>query len=202
MLAALFVLAACSDSAEPEPISAGELIELHVEDGVDEDVATCAISILVDDTDPEVLRPDDERSPVQELLMEETFTACGLANGLLDEADDEPGELAFSNEPQTYGDDVGLDALWDRCAQGDGAACDELWLISPVGSVYEQFGVTCGERLDVLNCTEELVLEPDWVPPPLVDGVGDATDEDGTTTDGTDENGSDDTAVEPAVGAS
>jgi len=48
--------------------------------------------------------------------------------------------------PETYGDDPELDALWDDCAAGDYAACDDLWLTAPFGSDYESFGSTCGER--------------------------------------------------------
>jgi hypothetical protein len=46
----------------------------------------------------------------------------------------------------TYGDDAQLDALWDACADGDLAACDELYLDSPIGSAYEAFGDSCGGR--------------------------------------------------------
>jgi hypothetical protein len=54
--------------------------------------------------------------------------------------------------PWTYGDDPGLDALWDGCEAGDAAACDELYAISPVGSDYEAFGSTCGGRTDGGGC--------------------------------------------------
>jgi hypothetical protein len=46
----------------------------------------------------------------------------------------------------TYGDDAELDALWDSCADGDDAACDQLYLESPLGSAYEAFGDSCGGR--------------------------------------------------------
>ena len=52
-----------------------------------------------------------------------------------------------SEGPVGYGDDITLDRLWDRCESGDGAACDDLFWDSPVGSRYERFGETCGERL-------------------------------------------------------
>lgn len=44
----------------------------------------------------------------------------------------------------SYGDDPALDALWDACAAGDMAACDSLYMDSPFGSEYEEFGDTCG----------------------------------------------------------
>lgn len=45
-----------------------------------------------------------------------------------------------------YGTDSQLDALWDRCANEDWQACDDLFIQSPVDSVYEDFGDTCGNR--------------------------------------------------------
>ncbi len=160
---AAVIVASCSSPAEPEPISAQELVELHVSDGVNDDIALCAISILVDDVDPEMLRPDADPSPIDELAISETFAACGSANELLAEGNDEPQELAFSNEPQIYGDDRALDKLWDGCEAGDGQACDDLWEQAPVGSVYEQFGVTCGDRFEILNCADELIVDPNAV---------------------------------------
>ena len=47
-----------------------------------------------------------------------------------------------------YGDDPGLDLLWDACEAGDGAACDDLFFQSAIGSIYEDFGDTCGYRFD------------------------------------------------------
>ena len=50
----------------------------------------------------------------------------------------------------TYGDDPTLDVLWDACADGSGAACDQLYFTSPLGSEYERFGGTCGDRFPSL----------------------------------------------------
>lgn len=47
---------------------------------------------------------------------------------------------------RSYGEDQRLDRLWDRCAGGDGLACDDLYRESPLGSEYEEFGDTCGNR--------------------------------------------------------
>ena len=41
-----------------------------------------------------------------------------------------------------------LDQLRAECEAGDYAACDQLYSDSPVGSDYEYFGSTCGERFD------------------------------------------------------
>jgi len=49
-------------------------------------------------------------------------------------------------DDSTYGEDPDLDRLWDGCAAGDGQACDDLYLESPLDSGYEEFGDTCGDR--------------------------------------------------------
>ena len=46
--------------------------------------------------------------------------------------------------PVTEIDTGQLDSLLDRCAAGDFAACDDLYVISPAGSDWERFGATCG----------------------------------------------------------
>ena len=51
-----------------------------------------------------------------------------------------------SSEADDYGDDPELDALWDACEGGDGEACDDLYFQSPIGSRYEEYGNTCGDR--------------------------------------------------------
>jgi len=45
------------------------------------------------------------------------------------------------------GADAELDVLTTSCDEGDLPACDELYRLAPVGSVYERFGDTCGNRL-------------------------------------------------------
>lgn len=39
-----------------------------------------------------------------------------------------------------------LDGLWDACSDGHANACDQLFLTSAAGSVYEWYGRTCGDR--------------------------------------------------------
>lgn len=56
--------------------------------------------------------------------------------------------------PWTRGDDADLDQLWNRCAAADGSACDDLFTRAPVGSDYERFGLTCGDRPGVVHCAE------------------------------------------------
>lgn len=67
-------------------------------------------------------------------------------------------DRSVSSDAFTYGDDETLDRLWDDCAAGDGQACDDLYFESPVDSEYEQFGDTCGNRVEAgaVYCAEEL----------------------------------------------
>lgn len=67
------------------------------------------------------------------------------------------GYLCTAIGDETYGDDDHLDALWDACAGGDGASCDELsWSAEP-GSDYAEYGWTCGGRTDgSVDCTDAL----------------------------------------------
>lgn len=62
-----------------------------------------------------------------------------------------------AGEPNGYGDDPGLDALYDACTGGDMASCDSLYDESPFGSDYETYGDTCGETREAgtgLYCVE------------------------------------------------
>lgn len=65
-----------------------------------------------------------------------------------------------SDGPQSYGDDAGLDRLYDSCAAGDLDACDDLWYASPWGSDYESFANTCGGTSS--NGFGMCALEREW----------------------------------------
>lgn len=53
------------------------------------------------------------------------------------------------------GDDAALDALWDDCGAGDAGACETLFYESPLDSVYEAWGLSCGGSPDrTLPCDE------------------------------------------------
>jgi len=70
---------------------------------------------------------------------------------------DELGSGAAPSEPNAYGDDTTLDALWDACTAEDWQACDDLYMQSGAGTAYETFGDTCGNRTDGnLDCVTEL----------------------------------------------
>jgi hypothetical protein len=53
-----------------------------------------------------------------------------------------------TNALRVLGDDPELDALAVDCHQGDLMSCDDLYVGSPDGSLYEAYGATCGARVD------------------------------------------------------
>ena len=135
-------------------------MQAYLDTGLSENVASCVVGlgerqVELIDLDPSTPTPIE----IQELI-DEIILSCVEAEKLGNPDFDEAPALAFSSEPDTFGDDKALDELWLWCEAGDGAACDELWETAPVGSTYERFGVTCGERFDVLDCSEELELAP------------------------------------------
>jgi hypothetical protein len=66
------------------------------------------------------------------------------------------GGGSTSSNAGNYGSNATLDRLWDRCANGDYAACDQLYLDSPAGSEYERFGDTCGNRNTAAGYCEDI----------------------------------------------
>lgn len=67
------------------------------------------------------------------------------------------GYLCTSVGAVSYGDDKHLDGLWDACAAGALASCDELYYSSQPGSDYYEFGRTCGNRTDgSADCVDPL----------------------------------------------
>ncbi|MCL3860599.1 hypothetical protein [Actinotalea sp. K2] len=65
--------------------------------------------------------------------------------------------IASAMPGTSYGDDPALDALWDACADEEWQACDDLFLESPLGSEYERFGDTCGDRTGGgPSCSEQM----------------------------------------------
>jgi hypothetical protein len=67
--------------------------------------------------------------------------------------------LAAAPNPssQAPGGNPVLDFLWEACAEADFQACDDLYFEAPGGSIYEEFGATCGDRAERAGrCVEEL----------------------------------------------
>ena len=161
-----FALTSCSNGAEVSSVPSREqLVAAYLDAGYSDSVAECVVGLAerqfgleaVGNPTVALLAEEATTDPIA-LALGEILASCQEAEALTNpgSADAEPTELAFSNEPSSYGDDPALDALWDACAAGSGAACDALWASAPIGSEYERFGVTCGDRFDVLDCAKEM----------------------------------------------
>lgn len=157
----LAVMALVGCTAEPEVAAPGSdvVIAAHVEAGMDLTVAECLVGIGSQELSMFALMPDGERSSADQLLIEELTRSCEEASAFVLDEPLEPDALAFVDQPFTFGDDARFDRLWERCELGDGVACDDLWETAPVGSEYERFGVTCGDRDQVVDCGVELTEE-------------------------------------------
>ncbi len=80
-------------------------------------------------------------------------TVPAAAERAVDPNDDWNSPL-FGVEDTTFGDDPVLDALHARCGDDGGQACDDLvWLTSETRSPYELWGLTCGDRSDLVTGT-------------------------------------------------
>ncbi|WP_263119880.1 DUF4190 domain-containing protein [Cellulomonas sp. RIT-PI-Y] len=71
--------------------------------------------------------------------------------------DDSTQDDSSSDDAQSYGDDATLDTLWDACEAGDPDSCDDLYWQAPLGSEYEEFGETCGNRTTTYEYCDEIM---------------------------------------------
>jgi hypothetical protein len=60
--------------------------------------------------------------------------------------DDAYEQCAAALTAQQPGDDAGCDELHDGCDGRNMLACNDLYWISAIGSEYERFAATCGDR--------------------------------------------------------
>ena len=113
---------------------------------LEEDDARCLAQAAVDELGAEAMSLiasaalDGEDAGALDDTMSAAADECGVSEDAFDDQ--------LDSDASAYGDDPELDALYDSCAGGDGAACDELYLNSAAGSEYEQFAGTCGDRFE------------------------------------------------------
>lgn len=125
-------------------ITEDEFKDQLMEDGlVDETQAQCIVDGLGDAgislqsvTDEEL--GDDPLPAAAAAVVAE----CVFAD--LDMGTTDPADLT----EEGVGDPV-LDELYAQCEAGNGEACDDLFLQSPIGSRYESFGNLCGDRFEI-----------------------------------------------------
>lgn len=106
--------------------------------------------------------------------LEAYSQTCG---GRIEEVDGSPdcaARFVSASEAQEPGDfdDAEFDGLAAECFDGDLAACDELFRVTPVGSAAEAYGSTCGGRLEdgVSGSCEELLGESSSGATPTTEG--------------------------------
>lgn len=97
----------------------------------------------IDVNDPSSLGLDTTDLEELQRQLEELGNLTGSGSGSSSGTSD-PGSSTVFSDADAYGDDPHLDALWDSCAGGDMAACDDLYMDSPWGSEYEEFANNCG----------------------------------------------------------
>ena len=148
LVAAMVTLGACSN----DTINRDEAIQRVVDDGngrVTEEQAGCYVDRVLDEIGAAPLRPGATIPPEQIARLTTIRVDCiGVANVGTDRPDE--GTVALPEGglpgPKKRGDDAALDSLWDQCAAGFGQACDDLFDRAVIGSDYETFAATCGQR--------------------------------------------------------
>ncbi len=165
---------ACS-SSEPAvaEVTEDDVVLAYVDQGTNEDVADCFVGLGQREFALETLLPG-AAPDVDAPLIDEILTSCRDAVAIID-ADEIPPRQSFDVGPFNIGDDMYLDDLWVECERGDGTACDALWEEAPVGSVYESFGVTCGNRPEILDCASGLTSDGDGADGTDVEPVDEAS---------------------------
>ena len=146
----VLVVAACSS---PKDDLRAELRE----DGLDDDAIDCIFDAFDDaGIDLDDLGDAAELTPEQGLAMTPCLDA--VFGAMFEDAFSEFGEQleeGFSegfSDLDTDGEGFGfaspedLASMADACRAGDNAACDDLWLQSPINSPEEQLAESCGGR--------------------------------------------------------
>jgi hypothetical protein len=76
-----------------------------------------------------------------------TTTQGGNGGGVLERDETSPEVNARQPVPADLEQEEDFPVLAQACFDGDPAACDDLFLGTPVGSVAEEYGATCGGRV-------------------------------------------------------
>lgn len=125
---------------------------------LDRTQAACYVDRVFDELGAEALAAKGDVAPEQVMRITRIRVDCIGVNNLGTSPPTAPPATAAPPEPSTDperpGDDPVLDALYDACVTGDGAACDTLFDRSPVGSEYEEIASTCGGRTKELRCAD------------------------------------------------
>jgi hypothetical protein len=123
------------------------------------DQAACVVDRVVAEVGAAQLQAGAVPSPQQVDQLTSIKVDCvGVANLGLNPATSTSAPRATGSgsyrEPQRFGDDPRLDALYSACQQGSGPACDQLFDQSGLGTDYEEFASTCGGRTREIRCAD------------------------------------------------
>lgn len=134
-----------SPEEPPDPTEA--LVRSLGADGEPSEIIECVLQLA---------ERDLRIGPLDQEAERELVANCRIARDALvpDVSWDPPEAVADVVQPIGLGDDPHLDRLWLACEEGSGEACDRLFAEAPINTAYETFGLTCGERPEVLDCAE------------------------------------------------
>ncbi len=100
--------------------------------------ADCVVDGLVDEFGEDALSSTDDPTDEQVAALIEHLDACQQGTDpVVNALAEEQAPIPVTNVPE-------LDALASRCADGDGAACDDLYWQAPIDSAIEEWALTCG----------------------------------------------------------
>ena len=163
---AIVAVTGCSlveaESASTATTVPPDVVAYWGEVGENESVAECIGELGRRNFSPdELLAAADGRAidPETDAQLNELVESCRQAHD--DATAVEPDLQIVGNAPTKFGDDAHLDQLYVVCGNGSGSACDQLFDEAPVGSEYEEYGLTCGDRPDVVDCAELDVVAGD-----------------------------------------
>jgi hypothetical protein len=148
LLAATGTLGACSN----DDLDRNDAVQRVVDEGggrVTEEQAGCYVDRVLHEIGTAPLRAGATIPPEQIARLTTIRVDCiGVANLGADST--EQGTVVLPEGglpgPKKKGDDPVLDALWEQCAAGFGQACDDLFDRAGLGTDYETFGASCGQR--------------------------------------------------------
>lgn len=151
LLIALVALGAACSAPTAEDRLRDEMRDEMREAGLSDELVDCVVEafadagLAADDLDNAALPSDAASTACVGQMFEEMFGAA------FEEAFSELGTEDW--EPTLGGGEnrEDLSELADACRNGDNAACDDLWLASPIDSPEEALAESCGGRSDELR---------------------------------------------------
>jgi hypothetical protein len=151
----VLVAAACS-SGDFDREGAVETVLARYSGRLTREQAECYVDRVVDELGTTVLDTDAPTPEQIPRLTRIRVDCTGVASlGTSVPPPTRERRTGGGTAPQRPGDDAGLDALHASCAEGSGAACDQLFDEAPIGSDYEQFALTCGDRTSEVRCADK-----------------------------------------------